>query len=50
MKIIAMKKFDNNDSEIETAACECIAATVKYILGRFKIDIDIENAIGAGDW
>lgn len=42
--------FANADSEIETVAREDIAATVMAILEVYKIDIDIETAIGARDW
>ena len=34
------EEFDENDSEIETVARECIAATVAYILEWFNIPID----------
>ena len=38
------QEFDENDSEIETVARECIAATVAYILEWFGIPIDTEEA------
>ena len=41
---------DENDSEIETVARECIAATVAYILEWFGIPIDTEEAIRERDW
>ena len=41
---------DENDSEIETVARECIAATVAYILEWFNIPIDTEEAIRERDW
>ena len=47
------EEFDENDSEIETVARECIAATVAYILEWFGIPIDTEEAIrewGERDW
>ena len=44
------EEFDENDSEIETAARECIAASVAYILEWFDIPIDIEEAIRERDW
>ena len=44
------EEFEENDSEIETAARESIAETVEYILQWFYIDIDIETAIGERDW
>lgn len=43
-------KFDENDSEIETVARECIASTVAYILAWFGIPIDTEEAIRERDW
>ena len=44
------EEFDENDSEIETVARECIASTVAYILEWFGIPIDIEEAIRERDW
>ena len=43
-------EFDENDSEIETVARECIAADVAYLLEWFDIPIDIEEAIRERDW
>lgn len=43
-------EFDENDSEIETVARECIAADVAYILEWFDIPIDTEEAIRERDW
>ena len=43
-------EFDENDSEIETVARECIAETVVYILDWFDIPIDIEEAIREREW
>ena len=43
-------KFDENDSEIETVASDCIGATVGYILEWFGILIDMEEAIRERDW
>ena len=43
-------EFDENDSEIETVARECIASTVAYILAWFGIPIDTEEAIRERDW
>lgn len=37
--------FNENDSEIETAASDCIGRTVEYILGWLDIGIDVETAI-----
>lgn len=44
------EEFEENDSEIETAARDSIGETVEYILKWFDIDIDIETAIGERDW
>ena len=44
------EEFDENDSEIETVARECIAADVAYLLEWFDIPIDIEEAIRERDW
>ena len=44
------EEFDENDSESETVARECIAATVAYILECFGIPIDTEEAIRERDW
>ena len=42
--------FEENDSEIETVARDCIGTTVAYILDWFAIPIDIEEAIRERDW
>ena len=44
------EEFDENGSEIETVARECIAADVAYILEWFDIPIDTEEAIRERDW
>lgn len=44
------EEFDENDSEIETVARECIAASVAYILEWFNIPIDTGEAIRERDW
>lgn len=44
------EEFEDNDSEIETAARDSIGETVEYVLKWFDIDIDIETAIGERDW
>lgn len=44
------EEFEENDSEIETAARESIGETVEYILQWFGIAIDVEDAIGQRDW
>ena len=43
-------EFDENDSEIETVARDCIGVTVDYILHWFNIPIDTEEAIRERDW
>lgn len=43
-------EFDENDSEIETAARESIGETVSYILKWFNIPIDAEEALRERDW
>ena len=44
------EEFDENDSEIETVARDCIGVTVAYILEWFNIPIDMEEAIRERDW
>lgn len=44
------EEFEENDSELETAARESIGETVEYILNWFDIDIDVEDALGERDW
>jgi hypothetical protein len=44
------EEFEENDSELETAARESIGETVAYILQWFEIDIGPENAIRERDW
>ena len=44
------EEFDENDSEIETVARDCICVTVAYILEWFSIPIDMEEAIRERDW
>ena len=43
-------EFDENDSEIETVARDCIGVTVGYILEWFGVAIDMEEAIRERDW
>lgn len=43
-------EFEENDSEIETVARDCIGETVGYILEWFDIPIDVEEAIRERDW
>lgn len=44
------EEFEENDSEIETAARDSIGQTVEYILRWFQIDLDVEDAIQERDW
>ena len=44
------EEFDENDSEIETVARDCIGETVGYILEWFGIPIDVEEATRERDW
>ena len=44
------EEFEENDSEIETAARDCIAVDVMEILKWFAIDLDVDDAIGLRDW
>ncbi len=44
------EEFEENDSELETAARDSIGETVAYILNWFDIDIDVEEAIRMRDW
>ena len=48
--VCGINDLHENDSEIETVARECIAATVAYILEWFGIPIDTEEAIRERDW
>jgi len=43
-------EFEDNDSELETAARDSIGETVEYILKWFDIAIDVEDAIGEREW
>ncbi len=44
------EEFEENDSELETAARESIGAAAAYILEWFWIDLDAEEAIRERDW
>ena len=44
------EEFDENDSEIETVAHDCIGENVGYALKWFGIPIDVEEAIRERDW
>lgn len=43
-------EFDENGSELETAARESIADSVYLILKKYDINIDIEEAIRMREW
>lgn len=44
------EEFEENDSELETAARDSIGEMVAYILNWFDINIDVEEAIRMRDW
>ena len=44
------EEFDENESEIETVARDCIGVKIDYILKWFDIPIDMEEAIRERDW
>ena len=44
------EEFDENESEIETVARDCVGVTIDYILKWFDIPIDMEEAIRERDW
>ena len=44
------EEFEENESEIETVARDCIGVTIDYILKWFDIPIDMEEAIRERDW
>ena len=43
-------EFDENGSEIETVARDCIGAAVSYILEWFGVPIEVEEALRERDW
>ncbi|SAM62237.1 hypothetical protein CHUV0807_0991 [Cardiobacterium hominis] len=43
-------EFDANDSEIETVARESIAEAVDYLLQKYRIAIDLEEALREREW
>ena len=43
-------EFEENDSDLETIAHECIAENIEYILQWFQVEIDIETAIREREW
>ena len=44
------EEFEENGSEIETAARDSIGETVDHILKWFDIDIDVDDAIAEREW
>ncbi len=44
------EEFDENDSEIETVARECIGADFDFIAKSYGFDADVEELIGTRDW
>ena len=42
--------FDENDSEIETVARESIGEAVDYLLQKYRIAIDLEEALREREW
>ena len=44
------EEFEENESEIETVARDCIGVTIIYILKWIDIPIDMEEAIRERDW
>ena len=43
-------EFEENDSELETVARESIGEAVDYLLQKYRIDIDVEDAIREREW
>lgn len=44
------EEFEENGSELETAARESIGEPAAYILTWFHIEFDVEEALGERDW
>lgn len=44
------EEFEENESELETAARDCIGDTVAYILKWFGISMDVEEALREREW
>ena len=44
------EEFDENESEIETVARDCIGVTIDYILKWFDIHIEMDEANRKRDW
>jgi hypothetical protein len=43
-------EFEENDSEIETGARECIAMDFDFIAKAYNFDADLEELIATRDW
>ena len=43
-------EFEENDSEIETVARESIGEAVDHLLQKYRIDINVEEAIREREW
>ena len=43
-------EFEENDSEIETVARESIGEAVDYLLQKYRIAIDLEEALREREW
>jgi len=43
-------EFEENDSELETVARESIGEAVDYLLQKYRIDINVEEAIREREW
>jgi len=43
-------EFDENDSEIETGARECLAINFEFVAIAYGFDADIEELIATRDW
>ncbi len=44
------EEFEENDSELETAARECIAMDFAYIANAYGFDADVEELIATRNW
>ncbi len=44
------EEFEENDSEIETAARDCIATDFVYIATAYDFEADIEELVATRDW
>ena len=43
-------EFEENDSEIETVARESIGEVVDYLLQKYRIAVDLEEALREREW